>query len=420
VLILGIIAVVTVIAGSYPAFYLTKFKPVDVLKGTLHSGSRGSLFRRSLVVFQFIISIGLIVCTILVYKQMNYISNKNLGFNKENVIILKNAGNLGDRKDMVKQNIEKIEKVISASYTTHVPSNLYWSSAHKAEGDLESDHIVFLSLVDYDFQKTLNLGMAHGRFFSRDFPSDSSAVIINEAAAYIFGWTDDNGGEAIGKRIETINSDQGDRSKYEVIGVVKNFNFETLKNEVRPMAMYLNAGGPLMAVKIEPGDPREVLGSIKSAWLEQAPWAPFEYSFLDDQYDQLFNREERLGTVFTVFTFFAILVACLGLFGLAAYTAEQRTKEIGIRKVMGASTSNVVGMLTREFTRLVLIAFILAIPIAWYFMNEWLKAFAYKTEIGIWPFLVAGSVAVLIAWLTVSIQSLRAAKANPVNSLRSE
>ena len=154
--------------------------------------------------------------------------------------------------------------------------------------------------------------------------------------------------------------------------------------------------------------------------MAQAPWAPFEYSFLDDQYDQLFNREERLGTVFTIFTFFAILVACLGLFGLAAYTAEQRTKEIGIRQVMGASTANVVGMLTKEFTRLVLIAFILAIPIAWYFMNEWLKAIAYKTEVGIWPFLVAGLVAIIIAWLTVSFQSLRAAKANPVNSLRSE
>jgi putative ABC transport system permease protein len=419
-LILGIILVVTMIAGSYPAFYLTRFKPVDVLKGTLHSGSKGSIFRSSLVIFQFIISIGLIVCTILVYKQMNFIRNKNLGFDKENVIILKNANNLGDRKEMVKQNIENIDQVISTSYTTHVPSNLYWSSAHKAEGDLESDHIVFMSLVDYDFQKTLQLEMEHGRFFSRDYPSDSSAVIINEAAAYIFGWTEDNGGEAIGQRIETINTMEGGRVKYEVIGVVRNFNFETLKNEVRPMAMYLNPGGSLLTVRVGPGNPQEALNSIRSVWVGQAPWAPFEYNFLDDQFNQMFDREERLGAVFTVFTFLAIMVACLGLFGLAAYTAEQRTKEIGIRKVMGASTSNVVGMLTREFTRLVLISFILAMPIAWFFMNEWLKAFAYKTEIGVWPFLAAGSVAVVISWLTVSYQSVRAAKANPVNSLRSE
>jgi putative ABC transport system permease protein len=419
-LIFGIIVLVTLLAGSYPAFYLTRFKPVDVLKGTLHSGSRGSVFRSSLVVFQFIISIGLIVCTILVFKQMHYIRNKDVGFGKENVVILNNGYNLGERSEVVKQQIINLDQVTSASFATHVPSQLYWSSAHKAEGDMESDHIVFFSLVDYDYQETLKLDMQYGRFFSRDFPSDSSAIIINEAAAYVFGWTEDDGKEAIGKYIETIRAADGGRSRFEVIGVVRNFNFETLKNEVRPMAMYLNTRGPYLVVRTKPGNPKEVISSIRKIWVEQAPWAPFEYNFLDEQYNRMFDKEARLGTVFTIFTMLAILVACLGLFGLAAYTSEQRTKEIGIRKAMGASTSNVVGMLTKEFTKLVLISFLLAIPIAWYFMHEWLKAFAYKTDIGVWPFLVAGLMAILISWLTVSYQSIRAAKANPVESLRNE
>lgn len=419
-MIFGIIVLVTLVAGSYPAFYLTRFKPVDVLKGTLHSGSRGSVFRSSLVVFQFIISIGLIVCTILVFKQMHYIRNKDVGFGKENVVILNNGYNLGERSEAVKQQIINLDQVTSASFATHVPSQLYWSSAHKAEGDLESDHIVFFSLVDYDYQETLKLNMQYGRFFSRDFPSDSSAVIINEAAAYVFGWTEDGGKEAIGKYIETINSADGGRSRFEVIGVVQNFNFETLKNEVRPMAMYLNTRGPYLVVRTKPGNPKEVISSIRKIWTEQAPWAPFEYNFLNEQYNQMFDKEARLGKVFTIFTLLAILVACLGLFGLAAYTSEQRTKEIGIRKAMGASTSNVVGMLTREFTKLVLLSFLLAIPIAWYFMNEWLKAFAYKTDMGVWPFLIAGLMAIMIAWLTVTYQSFRAARANPVESLRNE
>jgi putative ABC transport system permease protein len=419
-LIFGIIILVTLVAGSYPAFYLTKFKPVDVLKGTLHSGSRGSAFRSSLVVFQFIISIGLIVCTILVFKQMHYIRTKDVGFGKENVVILSNSYKLGERSEAVKQQILNLDQVVAASFATHVPSQLYWSSAHKAEGDLESDHIVFFSLVDYDYQEALKLDMQYGRFFSRDFPSDSSAVIINEAAAYVFGWTEDDGKEAIGKYIETIRAADGGRSRFEVIGVVRNFNFETLKNEVRPMAMYLNTRGPFLVVRAKAGNPNELISSIRKIWAEQASWAPFEYSFLDEQYNRMFDKEARLGTVFTIFTMLAILVACLGLFGLAAYTSEQRTKEIGIRKAMGASTSNVVGMLTKEFTKLVLISFLLSIPIAWYFMNQWLKAFAYKTSMGIWPFLAAGLTAVVIAWLTVSYQSFRAARANPVESLRNE
>lgn len=419
-IILGLTVVITIIAGSYPAFYLTRFNPVEVLKGTLYSGNRGSWFRSGLVIFQFTISIGLIVCTLIVYKQMHYIQTKNLGFNKENVIILKNAENLGDRAEAVKQKIISMNEVSDASYTTHVPSDMYWSSAMKAEGDLASDHITFLSYVDYDYDKTLELNMKYGRFFSRDFPSDSSAIIINEAAAFVFGWTNDDGREAIGKKIETITTAMGTRSKFEVIGVVRDFNFESLRNEVRPMALFLGNNGPFLAVRIKPGNPKMAIKKINETWKEMTSELPFEYSFLDEQYEKMFDKENRLGIIFSVFTMLAILIACLGLLGLSTYTAEQKTKEIGIRKAMGASISNIILMLNGNFTKFVIVAFIVALPVAWYFMNQWLKEFAYKTNMSSWPFILAGSTALLIAWLTVSYQSFRAARSNPVDSLRNE
>jgi len=420
IMIVSFTLLITLIAGSYPAFYLTRYTPASVLTGSVHSASGKSLFRNSLVVIQFMISIGLVICTIIVYRQLNYLQKKDLGFEKENVIILNNAWDVGNKKDVLKNEIIKSPFVISASYTNRLPSDGYPSNAQKAEGENESDHSVSYSMVDYDYLETLQLKMKSGRFYSREFPSDSSGIVINEAAAHIFDWAEDGGKEAIGKKIEIISTPLENRNVYEVIGVVSDFNFQSLHSAIRPLSLLLYNRTGFLGVRIKPGNPGEAIRSIRNIWNETVPEIPFDYRFLDEKYEQTLNKEKRLGTIFSVFTILAILVACLGLFGLAAYTSEQRTKEIGIRKTMGASTFNIVNMLNLQFTKLVLLAFIIVIPVTWLVMNKWLDVFAYKTHIGFWPFLLAGMAALVVAWGTVSYQSIRAARANPVESLRNE
>jgi putative ABC transport system permease protein len=419
-MIVGLTVVITFVAGSHPALYLTKFTPVTILAGHLHSGNKRSIFRNGLVIFQFMISIGLIICTAIVYKQLNYVQHKNLGFEKENVIILNNAWDVGEYKDLIKQTYLNNENILSASYASRLPSDGYNSNAQKAEGDNASDHSVYVASTDYDFLETLGIEVKQGRFFSENFPSDSSGIVINQAAAHIFGYDGNDYSDAIGKKIEMINPSHGGRDVYEVVGVVADFNYQGLHSEIQPLSLTLYHNTGFLALKTKPGDQKQILSEIEKIWRKHVPWLQFDYNFLDEKFDRTFEREVRLGTIFSIFTVLAIIVACLGLFGLAAYTAEQRTKEIGIRKVMGASTQGVVNMLNLEFTRLVMIAFILIIPISWYSMNKWLEVFAYKTSIGIWPFLAGGVLALLIAWLTVSYQSIRAAIANPVDSLRNE
>jgi putative ABC transport system permease protein len=418
--IVGLILAITFLAGSYPALYLTRFSTIQVLGGALHSGSKKSVFRNGLVIFQFMISIGLIICTIIVYKQLHYIQNKDLGFEKENVIILNNGWDVGNQKEVLRQEFLNNENVVSASYATRLPSDPYSSNAQKAEGENEQDHRVNVVHADYNYVKTLGLSLKQGRFYSEDFPSDSTAIVINEAAAHIFGFEGNDYADAIGKRIEMINTSMGNRLTYEVIGVVKDYNFEGLQSEIEPLSLSLYNNTGFLAIRLKPGDLKTMLSDMEKIWKDHVPWLKFDYNFLDEKFAQTFEREERLSSIFTIFTFLAIIVGCLGLFGLAAYTAEQRTKEIGIRKAMGATSNSVVNMLNKEFTKLVLAAFILVVPVTWYFMNEWLEVFAYKTSIGLWPFIVGGAVALLIAWLTVSYQSIKAAVANPVDSLRNE
>lgn len=419
VMILAFTFLIGILAGSYPAFYLTKFKPVDVLKGSTTGGKRNSVFRSILVVLQFVISIGLIVSTLLVFKQMNYIQTRNLGFDKENVIILKNASSFGEKALAFKHTLLNQSEVIAASYTTHVPSNTYWSTAFKAEGDDAIDHIIFFSFSDFDYENVMNFDMKHGRYFSRDFPSDSNAVVLNEEATFALGIGGNDGKDAVGKIVETIDQ-FGSRLKVEVIGVVKNYNFKSLHSPIEALAIRFGGSGDNLAVRVQPGNHGATLNNLENLWKENLPTIPFEYSFLDEDYERMFEKEARMSNIFTVFSILAIVIACLGLFGLAAYTAEQRTKEIGIRKVMGASSGNVVRLLTQEFTMLVLISFVIATPLTWYLMKQWFSAFAYRTSMGVWPFIVAGIIALLIAWFTVSYQSVKAAIANPVDSLRDE
>ncbi len=421
IIILGLTIVVGFLAGSYPAFYLTKFKPVEVLKGSGTSGRKNSVFRNTLVVVQFAISIGLIVCTTMVFKQLNFISNKNLGFDKENIIVVENARRLNQNVQVFTNELLNHPEVIDVALSQQIPSVLFNSTVCTPQGDDAVDIPVFTNEVDYGFLKTYKMELLKGRNFSKDFPSDSTAILINQKAARRFGWTSDSEeNDPIGKYVQMINPAMGTRDKFYVIGVVKDFNFESLKSDISSNLMFLKPRGNYVSIRVKPGDFSGMIKDFESTWKSLASDAPFQYTFLNQQFEDLYQSEQKMSQIFTVFTSMAIFIACLGLLGLAAYTAEQRTKEIGIRKAMGATVPNVVNMLNKEFIKLVSISIVIASPISWYLMQKWLGNFVYRTNIGIWPFIIAGVIAVIIALATVGFQSFKAATANPVKSLKNE
>lgn len=407
----GLIVIIGMIAGSYPAIYLTAFSPVEVLKGRISRGAQSSGFRSTLVVGQFFISIGLIACTILVNQQLQFMQNKNLGFNKEQSIVLTNTSRLDNNREPFKQELLSDTRVLAASYTTFtIPGTQSVTVFQRPETD--SDYIMAMYYADHDHQKALGFEMADGRFFSEDFPTDSSAIVINQTAAQELGLEDPIGDDIIFPGNEN--------RVYEVIGVMEDFNFESLRNEIMPLAIVLTETANEMIVRFQSEDPRDAVNMITSTWDEYSGGEPVDYTFLDDDFDELFREEQRLGAVFTAFTIIAIFIACLGLLGLSAYMAERRTQEIGIRKVLGASIPSILGLLSVEFLKLIGIAFLLAIPISWYFIQNWLQGFAYRTEISPMVFIFTALATITIVLVTISWQTLKAAFMNPVRSIRTE
>jgi putative ABC transport system permease protein len=403
-----------IIAGFYPSLVLSSFKPVTVLKGRFATGNSGLILRKSLVVFQFTISIILIVGTIVVYTQLNYMRNQDLGFNKEQTIVINT--NYDKNKDAFKQSLASIPGIISTSYSSSVPGGGHtsaYSEMQNKAGDIQKTNLD-LYFVDFDYINQYQFKIVAGRAFSKDFKTDSTqAMVINESAARSLGYTSPK--DAVGRNFNQWGK------KGKIIGVLKDFHYHSLQQNIQPLVMrYEPWALGLISIKVSSENLPSTIKAIESKWNSVIPNRPFDYNFLDEFFDKQYRAEERFGNLFTNFAVLAIFISCLGLLGLASYSTIQRTKEIGVRKVLGASVSSIVNLLSVDFIKLVLIAFVIAAPIGWFGMNIWLRDFAYRTTITWWVFVAAGTSAIMIAFLTISFQAIKAAIANPVKSLRSE
>ncbi|WP_299287251.1 ABC transporter permease [uncultured Mucilaginibacter sp.] len=408
---------VGILAGIYPAFFLSSFKPIAIIKGKLGGSTKSFGLRSGLVVFQFFISVSLIVSTLVVYQQMQFIRNKKLGYNKEQLLVLPNSWALGKNERVFKEEMLKDPRILNATVSGYKPAGPTNGNNSLIYPNGKENSMMRTNRFDVDEQYIPTFGMqiTAGRNFSKSFPTDSSAVIINEAAANAFGFKDNS----IGQNITWIKGDKVQKVSYRVIGVVKDFHFKSLHEAITPLFMVLNPE-PGLIFKIKTGDVPGLLSTMKQQWEKFNVDEPFTYSFINELYNKTYSAEEKTGRILNIFTMLTILVACLGLFGLAIYTTEQRTKEIGIRKVLGASVASVTTLLSKDFIKLVLVACVIAFPASYFAMQQWLQDFAYRIEIRWWIFALAGLLAVLIALFTISFQAVKAALANPVKSLRSE
>jgi putative ABC transport system permease protein len=398
------------VAGSYPALYLSGFNPVTVLKGKLNSSIGEVWVRKGLVGFQFTLSIVLIVSVLVVYKQIEFVQRQNLGYDKDNVIYFDVEGRVKENAETFLSEIKKIPGIQSAASSTHDMVGHGWGTGLNWEGRETDDYIqVQIMAVNHDFLETLGMEMKAGRFFSRDFGADTTKVIFNEAAIAVMGFDNPIGKEAMGR---------------EIIGVVKDFHFESFHVDVKPQLFTLHgkrfAPPSLIMARIEGGREAETLESLNAFYKSYNPGFPFEYTFLDDVYQREYIAEQRVSTLSRYFAGLAIVISCLGLFGLAAFTAQRRLKEIGIRKILGSSEFGIVRLLSSDFTKTVLTAIVIALPVSYIIAKNWLDGFAYRIDLEWWFFVGSGIVALLIAWITVGLQTLKAARTNPTECIKDE
>lgn len=415
--LISIIIVIGFLAGAYPALLLSSFSPIQSLKGKMNIGNQGAFFRKALVVFQFVISVLLIISITIISTQMSYVRNTDLGFNKERTMLVRiDNHDIGKTRVQFKNSVENDPSVISVSLMSGEPGGFHDMYMFEAEAKPGQKILMNTEFADFEFVKTLGIKMMAGRELSASFPTDSAgSVLINHTAATFLGYSPE---QALGKWVRNI---QGDGLQRRIVGVVEDFHFSSLKEKIGPMVIAPNPDWRVAVIRLRPGNQLpSAINNIKTQYASAAPGYPFEYNFLDEQFNQLYKDDMKQDKILSIFSGIAILIACVGLFGLASYTAVKRTKEIGVRKVLGSSVQNIVVLLSKDLLKPVLLGTLIAVPIGYYAMNVWLQGFIYRIIPQWWMFAGAALAAILIALITVSFQAVKAALANPVKSIRTE